>query len=153
LGPREVEALVAGTDVDIIDVREPKEWATGHLPGARLIPLDHLRAEPEKSLPRDNVLFVCAKGQRSLVAAKVAERHGLKEIYSLDGGTNAWSKAGLPIVHPDDASETKPVAPTAKPEPPPSRAVPTDPALDALIATNLRELRTHRELSLDALAK
>lgn len=151
LGPREVEALVAGTDVDIIDVREPKEWATGHLPGARLVPLDQLRAEPEKSLPRDNVLFVCQKGPRSLAAAKVAERYGLKEIHSLDGGTSAWIKAGLPVVRPDEpgAKKAAPAAPAPEPLPP----VETEPPLDALIATNLRELRARRDLSLDALAK
>jgi rhodanese-related sulfurtransferase/transcriptional regulator with XRE-family HTH domain len=152
LGPREVEALVAGTDVDIIDVREPKEWATGHVPGARLVPLDQLRAEPEKSLPRDNVLFVCQKGPRSLVAARVAERQGLKEIYNLDGGTSAWAKAGLPIVHPDAAAERKPAPSPAKPEPSPASAE-LDQPLDTLIASNLRELRAQRSLSLDELAK
>jgi rhodanese-related sulfurtransferase/transcriptional regulator with XRE-family HTH domain len=153
LGPREAEALVAGTDVDIIDVREPKEWSTGHLPGARLVPLDQLRAEPEKSLPRDNVLFVCAKGARSLAAAKVAERYGLQEIYSLEGGTNAWIKAGLPAVHPDDAKSGRAAPPPAAPEQSPATSEPNEPALDALIAANLRELRASRDLSLDALAK
>src|SRR5258706_2617433 len=97
LGPRDAEAPRAEAGVYVVGVREPREWATGHLPAARLVPLDQLRAEPEKSLPRDKVLFVCEKGARSLVAAKVAERRGLKEVYHLDGGTRAWAKAGLPI--------------------------------------------------------
>ena len=153
LGPRDAEALVANADVDIVDVREPKEWATGHIPGARLVPLDQLRAEPEQSLPRDNVLFVCQKGARSMVAAKVAERQGLKQVYSLEGGTSAWAKAGLPIVHPDRAAEGKPIAAPPAKETARADDEATGPALDALIATNLRELRTQRELSLDALAK
>ncbi len=152
LGPREAEALIAGANVDIVDVREPKEWATGHIPGARLVPLDLLRAEPEQSLPRDGVLFVCAKGARSQVAAKVAERQGLTDLYSLEGGTKAWEKAGLPIVMPGRA-EDKPAPPSPKKaEPEPRGAESPDPALDTLIATNVRELRAHRGLSLDALA-
>ncbi|MGZ3437885.1 MAG: rhodanese-like domain-containing protein [Polyangia bacterium] len=152
LGPRDAEALIAGGDVDIIDVRDPKEWATGHLPGARLVPLDQLRAEPEQSLPRDKVLFVCAKGPRSAVAAKVAERHGLKDVYSLDGGTKAWAQARLPIVIPGRADD-KPAPPPVREEPTASGSEASEPGFDALIATNVRELRTHRGLSLDALAK
>jgi rhodanese-related sulfurtransferase len=59
------------------------------------VTLDQLRADPEAALPRrDGVIFVCAKGVRSMTAAKLAQRLGYTSLYSLDGGTNAWAKAG-----------------------------------------------------------
>jgi rhodanese-related sulfurtransferase len=84
---------------DLVDVREPHEWATGHLPGARLVPLDRLRADPDAALPRkDGIIFVCAKGVRSMTAAKIAERLGYTTLFSLEGGTRGWLEAGLPII-------------------------------------------------------
>ena len=58
-----------------------------------------LTRPPERELPADAVLiFVCAKGQRSLTAAKLAERFGFATIYSVAGGTKAWAQAGYPLV-------------------------------------------------------
>src|SRR5580658_1785535 len=95
LTPRQAEALLKDGDVDLIDVREPHEWEVGHVPGARLVPLAALKAEPRRHLTRDRVLLVCARGQRSLTAARVAEELGLASVCSLQGGTVAWVEAGL----------------------------------------------------------
>jgi rhodanese-related sulfurtransferase len=91
--------LIALGEIDIIDVREPSEWSDGHLPNARLVPLGELRAAPKASLPKDGVLFVCAAGQRSETAARLAVACGLKNVYNLRGGTRGWVKAGLPVVN------------------------------------------------------
>jgi rhodanese-related sulfurtransferase/transcriptional regulator with XRE-family HTH domain len=153
LDARELSAKVQAGGVDIVDVREPREWVTGHIPGARLVPLDQLRADPEKALPHDKVVFVCAKGSRSQIAARIAERRGLTEIYSLEGGTRAWREAGLPIVMPGQEAEKKP-APEPRLVPPPSdEEEAPEPILDAIVGENLRELRSRRGLTLDALAK
>ncbi len=90
--------LVSQHDVDVVDVRDDREWNQGHLPGARHIPLERLRTDVEAYLAKKPILFICARGVRSLQAAKLAERFGYTEIYNLDGGTSAWSKAGLPLV-------------------------------------------------------
>lgn len=90
--------LVSQIDVDVVDVRDDREWNTGHIAGARHIPFEQLRADPEAYLARKPILFICARGVRSLSAAKLAERFGYTQIYNLDGGTSAWSKAGLPLV-------------------------------------------------------
>ncbi len=91
--------IIATQHVDIVDVRDEDEWVAGHIPGARLVPLDQLRADPEHALAHDSIiLFVCAKGARSLTAAKLAERLGYHHLYSLDGGTKEWARAGLPLV-------------------------------------------------------
>jgi rhodanese-related sulfurtransferase len=98
LSPQEARDIIARGEVDIIDVRDADEWTAGHIPDARLVPLDELRADPERALRRDSILFVCAKGLRSITAAKLAERLGFSKVFSLEGGTAGWSRAGLPLV-------------------------------------------------------
>jgi rhodanese-related sulfurtransferase len=96
--PRQAQELIARGGFDVVDVRDPREWSGGHLPGARLVPLDRLRASPKDALPRDGVIFVCAAGVRSQTAAKLAEATGLTNLYNLSGGTRGWVNAGLPLV-------------------------------------------------------
>ena len=81
----------------MIDVRDPSEWTGGHVPTARLVPLEELRANPQAVLGRDGVIFVCAAGVRSQTAARIAASHGLTKIYSLAGGTRGWIKAGFEL--------------------------------------------------------
>jgi rhodanese-related sulfurtransferase len=98
LSPKEAEALIAQGGIDIVDVRDAHEWSGGHILNARLVPLDKLKQDPRAALPRDGILFVCARGMRSLAAAKVAEALGFASLYSIAGGTIAWANAGLPLV-------------------------------------------------------
>jgi rhodanese-related sulfurtransferase/transcriptional regulator with XRE-family HTH domain len=150
VGPREAEAVLASGGVDLIDVREPDEWARGHLPGARLVPLDTLRTSGRQALPRDKVLFVCAKGGRSQSAARFAEELGLTDVSSLEGGTDAWASLGLPIEVPP--APERPAAAPAVSEPPVDLEARV-PELDTVIGANLRALRSQRGLSLDAAAR
>src|SRR5437868_9423645 len=97
--PRGLVELAETQPVDLIDVREPGEWDAGSIGGARLLPLDKLRADPKTALPRDRpMVFICAKGVRSMQAAKLAERLGYERIYHLAGGTKEWTRAGMPLV-------------------------------------------------------
>jgi len=97
--PADLVELARTQAVDLIDIREPDEWDAGHIGGARLLPLDTLRADPDAALPRDTPLvFICAKGVRSMQAAKLAERLGYERIYQLAGGTKEWARAGMPLV-------------------------------------------------------
>ena len=90
----------ASEHIDIIDVRDHDEYDSGHIPGARSVPLEELRSDPERFLSRaKTLLFVCAKGVRSLAAAKIAERLGFSNVYNIDGGTKAWSDAGFSLAH------------------------------------------------------
>ncbi len=82
---------------ELIDVREPDEYAGGHIPGARLVPLGDFLARPRDYVKRDNVVFVCAVGARSAVACEMAAAIGLERVYNLEGGTNGWASAGRPI--------------------------------------------------------
>ncbi|BDG09345.1 rhodanese-like domain-containing protein [Anaeromyxobacter paludicola] len=97
LGPCEACHLLARGEVDLVDVRELREWLGGRIPGARLVPLGRLVADPRAHCHRDGILFVCAHGVRSLEAAAVAEGAGFSQVYSLDGGLAAWTAEGFPV--------------------------------------------------------
>jgi rhodanese-related sulfurtransferase len=99
LTAQQARDLIARGEVEVVDVRDPAEWSGGHLPNARLVPLEQLRAAPKQALPKDNVLFVCAAGVRSQTAARIAAGLGLKNVYSLNGGTRGWVKNGFPLVN------------------------------------------------------
>ncbi len=97
LSTEDAAALLAQGGYDLVDVREPYEWAGGHLPGARHVPLGELARSPRQHLSRDRVIFVCGHGVRSLTACAVAGSAGLAEVYSIDGGTAAWAAEGRPL--------------------------------------------------------
>jgi rhodanese-related sulfurtransferase len=97
VGPEEASHMLAEGGFDLVDVRESIEWAAGHLPGARHVPLGHLMRDPRGHLKQDRVIFVCAHGVRSLTAAAVAQGQGYARVYSLDGGVLAWAHAGFPL--------------------------------------------------------
>lgn len=103
VSPQQAHELIANGSVEVIDVRAAAEWERGHVPGARLLSLDEVRANPAL-LPREGILFVCAGGVRSQTAARVAAQHGIKRVYSLTGGTLSWVKAGLPLAMPLDVA-------------------------------------------------
>jgi rhodanese-related sulfurtransferase len=97
--PANLAELVLDQVVDLVDVRDPEEWQAGHIAGARLVPLEQLRADPDAALARDvATVFICAKGVRSLQAAKLAERFGYASVYHLEGGTKEWARSGKALV-------------------------------------------------------
>jgi rhodanese-related sulfurtransferase len=98
IAPVEAHELLSRGEVEVVDVREAHEWNTGHLAGARHVPLARFRANPKACLPQDGVVFVCAAGVRSDVAARLAVAAGLHNVYNLAGGTRAWVSAGLPLM-------------------------------------------------------
>jgi rhodanese-related sulfurtransferase len=96
--PEAVE-MVGADGVAVIDVREPSEFSGGHIPGATLIPVNSVWNRREELPKEGKLLFVCAVGQRSALAAEMAAAAGLPpdRLYTLDGGTDAWRKAGHPV--------------------------------------------------------
>jgi rhodanese-related sulfurtransferase len=83
--------------VRIIDVREPNEYASGHVPNAELIPLGQILAKPQEHIRNEQkTIFVCGVGQRSAVAAEMAAAVGATDIYNMEGGTQAWIENGFP---------------------------------------------------------
>jgi rhodanese-related sulfurtransferase/transcriptional regulator with XRE-family HTH domain len=143
IGSREAQALMDAGTVELVDVREPGEFATGHLPGARLVPLGDLKQNFAAAGLKGPVLFVCAKGGRSNTAAELALANGLSEIYSLAGGTSGWVAEGHPVETP-----AQPAAGSAQLTSP--EEVPAE--FDVIVGENVRKLRTQRGYTLDILA-
>ncbi|HET6501420.1 MAG TPA: rhodanese-like domain-containing protein [Amycolatopsis sp.] len=80
----------------IVDVREPAEFAAGHVPGAVSVPLSVLH-DRLSEMDASGVLYViCKSGRRSLRAAAMLIDAGHKAV-SVAGGTDAWSRSGHPI--------------------------------------------------------
>ena len=82
----------------VIDVREPQEYVTGHVPGAQLIPLGTVAANVGTIKGAGTVYVICASGNRSRTAAKTLIDAGLDAL-SVQGGTAAWVAAGRPVVN------------------------------------------------------
>ena len=101
IGTDEAKTMIeAGTHV--IDVRQPDEWNRGHIAEAELVPLDGIyafgKALKELNLPADeDVIFVCASGQRSSVASEIALVTGLNKVYNLANGMNGWINRRYPV--------------------------------------------------------
>jgi adenylyltransferase/sulfurtransferase len=77
----------------LLDVRREAEFRAGHVPGAALLPLDRLAASAQ-AVPRDRpIVCICQKGVRSRIAAQMLVELGFPEVYSLEGGMDAWDAA------------------------------------------------------------
>ena len=95
LSPYELEAQQRAARINIVDVREPMEFAGGHIAGSRNIPLAQLGEAP---LPDGPLVVVCQSGARSERAVAVLNRRGLTVgIADLEGGLIAWQAAQLPL--------------------------------------------------------
>lgn len=84
---------------DLIDVRSPAEFRAVHARGARNIPLDALDDAAIASLAaaRRNLVLICKSGTRAGKAATLLQSRGLQSLTVVEGGTDAWSSAGLPV--------------------------------------------------------
>ena len=84
----------------VIDVREPQEYAEGHVPGAMLIPLASLPHHVGQIPAGQPVYIICASGNRSWTAARFLAGRGI-DATSVMGGTGDWAARGLPVVYGD----------------------------------------------------
>ncbi len=92
----DLAAARATGSVQVVDVREPAEFVTGHVPGAASIPMGQLvdrLTEIDRSRP---VFVICQSGGRSSAMTDVLRHHGF-DAHSVDGGTSAWVTDGHPV--------------------------------------------------------
>lgn len=83
-----------GKKMQIVDVRAPGEYSSGHLPGAKNVPLPELEANLAGLDSTQATAVVCAGGYRSSAAASILQSHGFNDLYNIIGGTSAWVSAG-----------------------------------------------------------
>ena len=99
VSPAQATLLINREDAHVIDVREVDEFAAGHLPEARNVPLAKLAdriSEIEKFKDKP-VIVCCASGMRSAKACGELAKLGFAKVHSLAGGVDAWVGAGYPI--------------------------------------------------------
>ncbi len=92
------ERIKRDMNLVIIDVRQPQEWADGHISDARHITGAEL---PQRinEVPKDvPVAVICGSGYRSSVSSSLLAHHGYQNIANVLGGMSAWKRAGLPTV-------------------------------------------------------
>ena len=95
--PKAVQEWLAADEALLIDIREPMEYAREHIHGARLEPLSHFDKADFSGISDKVAVFYCRSGNRTRQAADVLARSGFRDLYVLDGGIEAWKRAGLPI--------------------------------------------------------
>lgn len=97
LTPREIADLLEKNAIVLVDVREPDEFASGHIKGAHLMPLSAFNVQ---SLPESGgrpIVFQCRSGGRSAKAVALCQRAGLSIDSHMQGGILCWVAAGLPL--------------------------------------------------------
>ena len=88
-------------DVQYLDVREPQEWVAGHIEGATHIPMGELNARQDEIAQDRKVVCVCRSGNRSAMVTQALVNAGY-DAENLEGGMQAWARAGLDFVAEDD---------------------------------------------------
>jgi rhodanese-related sulfurtransferase len=103
IAPLDLATLQSGGKAkDLIDVRTPVEYAAVHATGATLIPLN--RIDPSEVLahrlddPDQPIYLICKSGSRSNKARERFAQAGFPNAVSVEGGTDAWQAAGLPVI-------------------------------------------------------
>ncbi len=93
----QVQASAVPGDGWLLDVREPDEWAAGHAPEARFIPLGEL-GQRGAEIPVDQTVYViCRSGHRSARATEALNEAGWQAV-NVAGGMQEWAAAGRPMV-------------------------------------------------------
>ena len=99
LSTTQATQLINRDDALVIDVREPDEYVTGHLPESRNIPAGQLgdRVGELDSVKDKPLILVCQTGSRSTGACKQLIAQGFSRAHNLEGGIAGWRAAGLPL--------------------------------------------------------
>ena len=106
------EQLAEKANLQIVDVRRPAEYESGHIPTAINLELSHLQESLSQLDPNRATAVLCAGGYRSIAASSILARHGFKQIYNVIGGTSAWVNAGSQLISPDNVIAPFSLSPT-----------------------------------------
>jgi rhodanese-related sulfurtransferase len=93
----EATHLINREDALVLDVRDPGEFGTGHILGAKNVPLSRLN-DAEVAKRKDRPMIVYDEGgERSSKALAALKKRGFTRVVNLTGGLRAWQQAGLPV--------------------------------------------------------
>ena len=89
--------IIEGADLQIVDVRRPGEFQSGHAAGARNLTLAHLVEHVAELDAERPTAVICQSGYRSSAGASLLQRLGFRQVFNVVGGTSAWIGAGYPV--------------------------------------------------------
>jgi rhodanese-related sulfurtransferase len=103
IAPEQLHSILSNQPTDslaFIDVRTPAEFAAAHARGALLHPLDQLDEQAIAQFRNSGrpLYVICKSGSRSAKACQRLIAAGCADVYSVDGGTDGWERAGLPMI-------------------------------------------------------
>jgi rhodanese-related sulfurtransferase len=92
--PEDVKAKITqGEEFTLLDVREPWEFQTAQMAGAKLIPMGDIPSRANQELdPEDHIVVVCHHGVRSMNVTAWLRQQGFEKAQSMRGGIDAWSR-------------------------------------------------------------
>ena len=92
--PEEVKSkLDQGEGFTLLDVREPWEFETAHMDGAKLLPMGDIPSRAHQELdPEEHIVVVCHHGVRSMNVTAWLRQQGFEKAQSMRGGIDAWSR-------------------------------------------------------------
>lgn len=90
------ERLKTAVKPFILDVRQPAEFQSGHIHGAKMIPLGELKSRLAELPKQKEIVCVCATGSRSSSASRILSSGGY-QVINMHGGMNAWQRLNLPV--------------------------------------------------------
>lgn len=98
LSPNEAVMLINRKNAICLDIRDKSAFSQGHISNAKHIPFSELTPLPSTLMPMKSqaLILVCQTGAQSAKAIEWLNKSEFQQVYTLDGGMNAWLKAKLP---------------------------------------------------------
>jgi rhodanese-related sulfurtransferase len=103
INPATLKAWLDAGEAIVIDVREPREYASEHIEGSAHIPLNSLHPAALPPHKGKKLVMLCRSGNRSMFACMKLNGAVRADVYNLDGGIRAWAMQGLPVNKPQTA--------------------------------------------------
>jgi rhodanese-related sulfurtransferase len=94
---QEAKEMTSKDNVQVIDARTIGEYMGGHVPGAINIPHMSIVSHKADLATDKDLVFICQVGSRSALACEFAAALGFEHLYNVEGGTDAWIKAGYEV--------------------------------------------------------
>lgn len=100
LSVQEATQLINRRHAAVIDLRSVDEYRQGHLPQARHINFEAMQSKPEQvnKNKRVPILLICQRGKRASKAQAILAQAGYAEVFTLQGGLDAWQHANMPVI-------------------------------------------------------
>ncbi len=97
LAPVDLKTEIAsGKKLQLVDVREPWEFETAHIPGSTLIPMGEIASRLAELDSALETVVICHHGGRSMQVARFLQSQGFHNLHNLAGGVDAWARSVEP---------------------------------------------------------